>query len=121
MSARRMRTQTEAFWRDEYVVSDDDLDLVTGLILESGRPQPIDNLASTVIIRRYQQEREAVTQQGRHGRIYRPMDQYDIGQEITFSALDFAVGRVVDKRAGYNPRYGEFEVVRVAFDDQPER
>ncbi|HHX65603.1 MAG TPA: hypothetical protein GX702_12015 [Chloroflexi bacterium] len=116
-----MRTQTEAFWRDEYVVSDDDLDLVTGLILESGRPQPIDNLASTVIIRRYQQEREAVTQQGRHGRIYRPMDQYDIGQEITFSALDFAVGRVVDKRAGYNPRYGEFEVVRVAFDDQPER
>ena len=41
--AGKLQTQTDSFWRDEYEVSDADLDLVTSQILESGRPQKIES------------------------------------------------------------------------------
>ncbi len=38
--ARKLKTQSEAFWRDAYQVADADLDLVTGILLEGARLSP---------------------------------------------------------------------------------
>ncbi|HHX44525.1 MAG TPA: hypothetical protein GX714_11135 [Chloroflexi bacterium] len=116
---RTLQTLTESFWRDEYVVSAADLDLVTGQILEAARPQRLGALASTIILRRMQAEREAVTRQAKQGDLYQPKGHYEVGQTVVFSALDFQSGRVVGLRAGENPKYGPFNVIRVAFDDPP--
>jgi len=116
---RTLKTLTESFWRDEYEVSPADIDLVTGQILEAGRPQRLGALASTVITRRMQAEKDAATRQARSGHIYQPKGHYDVGQTVVFPALDFASGNVVGVRPGENPRYGSFSVIRVAFDDAP--
>ncbi len=120
-AVRKLKTQTETFWRDEYRVTEEDLDLVTGAILESGRPQPLAVLASTVILRRIQQEREAAARQAASGDVYQPKGTYTVGQQLIFSALDFTGGKVTAIREGHNPRYGEFRVIRVAFADGTER
>jgi len=117
MAEYKLKAQTEAFWRDEYQVSEGDLDLITGHILEAGKPQPLEELAALIIKHYLQQEKEAVSRQLGGGRIYRPVDRYQVGEELVFSVLDYAVGRVVDVRPGHNPKYGEFEVIKVAFDD----
>lgn len=113
---RTLQTLTEAFWRDEYTVSPADIDLVTGQILEAGRPQRLGALAATVILRRMQAERDAATRQAKSGDIYQPKGHYEVGQTVVFSALDFESGRVVGVRAGENPKYGPFSVIRVAFE-----
>lgn len=118
--ARTLRTQTEEFWRDEYEVSENDLDLVTSLILDAGKPQRLNTLISTIILRRFQREKEAVARQARAGHLYQPKGRFEVGQEVVFSGRDFAVGRIVAMRPGNNPRYGAFEVVRVAFEDESE-
>lgn len=118
---RSLRTQTEAHWRDEFEVTDEDLDLVTGVILDSGQPQPVEALASAVMLRRIQQEREAVARQATSGEVYQPRGTYEVGQSLVFSALDFVRGEVVGRREGTNPKYGTFDVVRVAFEDGSER
>ncbi len=113
MSVRNLKTQTEAFWRDQYEVSADDLDLVAGQILDAGRPQELSSLVSAIILHRFQHEKEAIVQQAQRGEVYRPADHYQEGQEVVFSALDFESGTVVGVRPGHNPRYGDFEVIQV--------
>lgn len=116
---RTLQTLTESFWRDEYTVSTADIDLITGQVLEAARPQRLGALASTIILRRMQAERDAATRQAQSGDLYQPKGHYEVGQTVVFSALDFESGRVVGVRAGENPKYGPFSVIRVAFDDPP--
>ncbi|MHB0856333.1 MAG: hypothetical protein ACYC5M_02040 [Anaerolineae bacterium] len=113
---RSMQTRTEAFWRDDYRVSDGDLDVAAGVILESTRPQPLEALAEAVVRRRFQDEKEAATRQARTGDLYQPKGTYAVGQVLIFSAHDFASARVIDVRPGNNPKYGDFAVIRVAFE-----
>ncbi|MEJ2150263.1 MAG: hypothetical protein P8Z40_12385, partial [Chloroflexota bacterium] len=49
---------------------------------------------------------------GRH-ELYQPQDSYEVGDKITFSALDYITGEVVDSRPGRNPDYGDFTVLKV--------
>ncbi|MHB1293846.1 MAG: hypothetical protein ACYC4R_02515 [Anaerolineae bacterium] len=113
---RSMQTRTEAFWRDDYQVSDGDLDVVAGMILESTRPQPLGSLAEAIVRRRFQDEKEAAARQARKGDLYQPKGSYAVGQSLIFSAHDYTSGRVVSVRPGANPKYGAFQVIRVAFE-----
>ena len=115
---RKLQTLTEAFWRDHYEVSENDLDLVTSLILEAGKPQQLDTLASAVILRRLQREKETVARQANQRQIYQPLGQYQEGQDILFSTMDFAEGHIVGIRPGHNPKYGSFEVIQVVLEGE---
>ena len=110
----RLGTQTERYWRDEYEVTESDLDLVVGLILEAGKPQTIDTLATAIILRHLRREREAAAQQLKRGRVYRPADHYEVDEDVVFTTMN-RVGHIVGIRPGYNPKYGSFQVIRVAF------
>lgn len=119
---RRLNTQTEAFWRDEYQVSDSDLDLITGMVLDAGKPQELRVLTSAIIMRRFRRESDAIARQADSGQVYQPMGTFKVGQDIVFTAFEYAVGHVTAVRDGYNPKYGNFAVISVAFEGQePER
>ena len=115
VTGRKLKTQTEGFWRDEYEVSEDDVDDIISLVLKLSRPQPLGTLASAIIARRFQLERDALAREAERGRIYRPMDQHEVSETLIFSGLDFSEGRVVEIRPGHNPKYEPFAVIRVSF------
>ena len=116
----KLQSQTEAFWRDEYQVVDQDLDLVTSLILDAGKPRSADVLAAAIIMRRVKREQQALAQMAARGELYQPKSSYEAGQRLVFSARGFADGVVTDIREGYNPKYGEFSVIKVRFEDDSE-
>ena len=117
---RRMRTQESQFWHEEYAVSEEDLDHLAGIILEGGRPRPLEELVSSLMVRHIQREKDRAAQQVTDGEIYRPMDTHVVGQELVFSELDFARGTVTDVREGHNPMYEGFAVIRVNLVDTGE-
>jgi hypothetical protein len=117
---RRMRTQEAAFWQSDYRVSEDDLDFITGVVLESGQPRELDELVPALMLRLVHREKERAARQVSDGEVYRPADHYEIGQTLFFTERDLAQAVVVAVRPGVNPRYGSFQVVRVAFDDGTE-
>jgi hypothetical protein len=114
---KNLQSQTEAFWRDVYPVGEGDLDLATSLILEAGKPQSADVLAAAIIMRRVKRERQALKQMAARGDLYQPKNVYEVGQQLVFSARGFAVGEVVDVRDGYNPKYGDFAVIKVRLEE----
>jgi len=115
---RKLQTLTETFWRDHYEVSESDLDLVTSLILEAGKPQRLDALAAAIILRRLQRQKETAARQANQMPIYQPFRQYQEGQDILFSTMDFAQGHVVSVRPGHNPKYGAFDVIQVQLEGE---
>ena len=119
-TVRRLETQTEAFWRDEYQVSAADEDLLASMILEAVHPQPILVLAAGIIKRRLESERDQVAQRARMGNVYQPSGRFNVGDQLVFTGRDFVTGTVVSKRPGENPLYGAFEVIRVVFDEEAE-
>lgn len=121
VAGRRLKTHTEAFWRDEFRISEADLDFLTGLILESLKPQSTEQLAGALIARYCRLEQESAAREAVTSRVYRPMDSYQVGERLMFTAFNFAEGQIIDIRPGQNPRYGPFNVIRVAFDDGQER
>ncbi|MCC6801801.1 MAG: hypothetical protein IT319_02865 [Anaerolineae bacterium] len=81
----------------------------------------IDELAQALIEQRLQQEKAALQERYKDVHLYKPSDSYPVGQTVMFPALDFATAQVIDQRAGVNPEYGDFNVIRVQFDDQTTR
>jgi len=113
----RLQAETEAFWRDSYRVSEQDLDLVTGVILDSGRLQLLSTLVSAVIAHRFRSEKDTIARQARRGQLYQPKGHYEPGQPLIFSTMEFGLGQVVYVREGRNPKFGSFSVIRVSFED----
>jgi len=111
----KLSSHTEAFWREEYQVSQADIDLATGIILQESGPVPASRLAAAIIQDRQAREKAIAAQLARQTQVYRPMDSYQIGQRLVFSELDLAEGEVIAKRVGNNSRYGEFDVIQVSF------
>jgi hypothetical protein len=115
-----MRTQEATFWQSEYKVTEGDLDFLTGVILEGGLPRSLDDLVSVLMLRLIHREKERAARQVSDGEVYRPTDHFDVGQNLYFTERDFAQATVLQVRPGMNPRYPDFEVIRVAFEDGTE-
>jgi len=112
-----MRTQSEAYWRREGKVSDEDIEHLYSSFLEEELPRSLDDLAIKVMKRRCQIEEEKVSREA-EGQIYRPQEKYEVGQELVFSALNQARGKIISMRPGRNPKYGPFEVIGVQFESE---
>lgn len=110
----RAQTQTEAYWRRDFKLRPEDLESIYDLMLEDGQPRSLDELVCNVMGRHCQ--REAQARRAEAALTYRPRDHYEVGQQLVFPHLDYAMGKVVAVRPGHNPRYGEFSVITVAFE-----
>jgi hypothetical protein len=118
---RRLQTQTEAFWRDEYQVSDEEADLIASMILDANRPLRLEEFAATIIQKRFERDREASARQAKLSRLYQPMTTYAVGDQVMFSGADYRMGQVLAVRPGHNPKHGLFEVMQVRFEDGTQR
>ncbi|NDJ85145.1 MAG: hypothetical protein GYB66_04600 [Chloroflexi bacterium] len=107
----------ESFWTDAFEVTNDDLDYLFNLFLETETPLSLRDLTLKLIAYRLNQEERRIAQQIKRGQLFQPRAHYEIGQEIVFPTRDYEVGEVVATRPGNNPEYGEFAVIKVRFED----
>lgn len=111
------KTQTAAFWRDQFEVTPEDLDFVHELVLDASSPQTTDQLALRLIEEYQRRETSRMESELSKGKIYQPDRQYEIGQTLVFPAMDFSVGEITGTRPGENPEHGDFVVIEVRFTD----
>lgn len=114
------KIQTEAFWREGFVVTDQDVLEIHGLFAEEQRPLTLDELADWLIRSYCQREESLIRRQIERGTVYRPNASFQIGEVLIFPHLSFGIGKVVDQRQGHNPEYPEFKVITVEFEHNHE-
>jgi len=110
------RTQTAAYWQQQFDVTNADVGYLYSLILDAGKPFSTAALAQSVIERHCRQEESLIQAELSKGPVYQPSDLYKVGQQIIFPVFDYALGTVVGTRPGRNPDYGDFTVVQVKFE-----
>jgi hypothetical protein len=106
------KIQTQAYWQ-ELTVTDQDLEELTLLFMEVERPMTAAELGQLLVASRCQREENLVRRQLARGTVYRPNGAFEVGEDVVFPHLDFALGKVVGQRQGHNPEYGEFSVLTV--------
>ena len=112
-------TQSERFWKESWHVDDDDMERLLEVFIEENRPLTTDKLAKQYLkqLVAYEQER----QEAAGAELYDPTHAYETGTRLSFPQLDGAFGEVIEVREGYNPRYDDFSVIQVRFDDDDVR
>jgi hypothetical protein len=106
----------EAYWREEFEATAEDISDLSLLTLEASRPLHVSELAKSLIDEYCQREEDLVRRQLSKGTVYRPNASFAEGETLVFPHLDFAIGTVVDQRDGHNPEFGDFKVVSVRMD-----
>ena len=106
-------TQTGDYWVQEFQIDQSDIDHLYNVLLELETPLSADEMALVLVRHRIQQEASQPPARRGKGELYQPQDSYEVGDKITFSALDYITGEVVDSRPGRNPDYGDFTVLKV--------
>lgn len=112
------QTQTAAFWRDQFEVTPDDLEFLYHLLLDVQSPQKLSVLATALVEEYLRRENATVESKLAKGVAYLPGQHYEVGQQLVFPALEYAVGEVTSVRPGQNPEHGDFEVISVKFPDR---
>lgn len=113
------QTQTETYWQ-QLSISEEDIDRIYNYLIDATEPVPLERLARVLVESRMREEERQRRELLSKGKVYRPKDDYDIGDVLVFPALDYAVGTVVGKRSGRNPAYPDFQVIRVRFEETGE-
>lgn len=105
-------------WVERFAVDEEDLDLLTGLLLENETPLTTLDLAQTLVEQRLARETELLKARYQNLRPYNPSQHYEVDQRLVFPALNNAVGTVTATREGNNPSDGAFTVLQVQFEDE---
>ena len=105
-------------WVRKFEITQNDIEYLTGLLLEQEQPMTTEALAQILIENRLRQEVADLKERFKDARFYNPADSYDIGQRIIFPLFDNASARVIEARAGINPEYESFVVIKVEFESE---
>ena len=108
-------------WARNFKVHQDDIEYLTGLLLEKEQPLSTEALTRIVIEGRLDQEAAQIQERFKDAHFYNPADAYEIGNRIVFPVLDYAAGVVIEGRDGINPDYEPFTVINVEFEDGDKR
>ncbi len=100
-------------WARSFTVSNDDLDFLTGLLLDRETPLTTQALTAELVEHRLQLEAAQLSEQYRGVRVFNPADSYEAGQRVLFPALEEAIGVVESVRDGRNTAYPSFKVMQV--------
>lgn len=110
-------TLKEDYW-ETFELREEDIEFLYNLLLEAETPLTTGELVEALVDERIRQERlELEQQRSSNGGIYFPKDHYLVDQDIIFPSLAWKRARVTAVRPGNNPELGEFEVIRVRFDE----
>jgi hypothetical protein len=108
--------QLASYWQ-KFNLNRADLEHLFAHMMETETPQSTAQLAVLLVQYRLAQSEDGIRKRLKRASLFRPKDHYEVGQELIFSARDFAIGKIVSQRQGRNPAYGEFSVLEVAFED----
>ncbi len=111
------KTQTAAYWQDQFTVSQEDIESIYNRILETNSLFTLNELAITVVKRHCEAEELAARSELQRGKLYQPQDSYAVDDRIVFPKFDFALGTVKSTRKGQHPEYGTFTVLEVALEN----
>lgn len=106
----------DQYW-EQFAVQPSDLEYLANFLVESERPQTLEELAAELTRYRHTQITQVLDATLSQGRIYRPGEAYAVGESVLFAHLGNSTGRVVATRSGHNPEYEPFTVVQVEMDD----
>jgi hypothetical protein len=107
-------------WVRNFTVTNDDIEYLTGILLEREIPLSSEELVGTLIQDRLDTETAELRERFKDALFYNPSHSYEIGQKIIFPALDYETGTVIGIRPGSNSDYGPFNVIAVEFNDDPD-
>lgn len=114
-------TMNEDYW-DSFIIDEQDIEFLYNFLLETEIPLDSKGLISALIEQRIERRGAEVERQRMSGGdLYLPKLQYKIDQKLIFPSLNWKQGKVVASRQGENPDLGEFQVVKVAFEDGSQR
>ncbi len=100
-------------WARNFIVTHDDLDFLTSLLLDRETPLTTQALSAALVAHRLELEEAQISEQYRGVRVFNPADRYEQGQRVLFPAFEEAIGVVEAVRPGNNSSYGEYEVIQV--------
>jgi hypothetical protein len=105
------------YWTSLQITPQDVENLHTHLF-ERETPLTARDLTSAFVEARLQRERSASEgKQNRNTRVFFPKEQYQIGEDLVFSAFGWKTGRISNVRAGVNPAFDSFDVLTVDMED----
>ena len=107
----------KSYWQN-LILDSEDLENITTVLLDYGRPLSIDSLLRSLITLRISRESENEAKQKESmGQIYIPKEKYFVDDDLVFHALGWESGKVVSVRDGKNPEFGVFSVLEVKMTD----
>lgn len=107
----------EDYWQS-FQLRDQDIEFLYNTLLETETPLTTEELLEVLVAERIQQEKNALEAQRLQGcAVYLPKDRFSPEQEVVFPAMGWRKGKVLEVREGKNPDVGEFEVVKVKFEN----
>ncbi len=111
--------QSAEYWESGFSLSDTDFEQIYNHFLETEKPQTVADLAGLVIRSRVREQAAEVRRLMAGTVVYQPQRSYSVGDEVIFPALKLAKGKVTAVRPGYNPEYGDFNVITVSLKGKP--
>jgi hypothetical protein len=107
---------TPDYW-ESFSLTEEDLDFLYNHLLEIEIPLTSEEMIAILVDHRVKFEKENLKKGlPNGGKLYLPKDHYQIGEVITFPAMNWSKGKVLAIRPGNNPEYGAFEVIEVEFE-----
>jgi hypothetical protein len=107
----------EDYW-ETFNLEDEDHEFIYNYLLEIETPLTSPEILASLVKDRIQQEKITIEKQrSSGGDIYLPEHNFQIDQDLVFPAFGWQHARVIGVRPGQNPDMGDFQVVRVKFDD----
>lgn len=108
------KTQTAEYWQ-AFSLTPRDVDFLRTALADAERPLSTPELAEAIVGERIRREESDLRAELSRGTLYQPRKQYAVGDRVIFPQLEYRLGEVVERRAGENPEYGQFEVITVDF------
>lgn len=103
-------------------ITKQDVEILHTHLFEIETPLTARDLSPVLIESRVKAEIEAERKKRESGgKIYLPNARYAIGDDVVFSGMGWAKGKVTATRPGRNPEAGDFEVVTVEMQDGVQR
>jgi hypothetical protein len=111
----------EDYW-ETFELNDNDREFIYNYLLEIETPLTSPELLAALVDERIKLEKLAIEKQRTSGGdVYIPAKTYQTDQDLVFPYFGWQHARVIDTRKGQNPDIGDFQVIKVIFDNQETR
>ena len=110
------KTQTAAYWQEQFSVSDQDIEFIYNQALEENQLLSLDDISVILVRRRCEAEEIESRSELQQGKIYQPNESFAVDEQVVFPLFDYALGIVKQTRPGNHPEYGNFTVIEVVFE-----